>query len=118
MIGLLIASIGVYGLTSYSVAQRTNEIGIRIAIGASPNDVLRSFLVGATWQIGVGLGVGVLGAFAVSGLVRSVIGRVSPTDPMSYVIAVGVLAAAAVCGALVLARRAVRVDPVAALRIH
>jgi putative ABC transport system permease protein len=116
LLALVLAVLGLYAVLSYSVAQRTHEIGIRMALGAPPGLVLRQVVgQGVAWA-GVGLGVGLLGAIATTRLLRSVVETVRPLDPFVYVITVlGLLVCAALASWLP-ARRAVQVDASVALR--
>jgi putative ABC transport system permease protein len=115
-IALLLATIGIYGVTSHAVSQRTQEVGIRMAMGAARGDVLRLILLQHLRPAMLGLAIGVVGAIALSGFVRSLLFGVSATDPVTFVlVSLGLLAvAAAAC--FVPARRATRVDPLVALR--
>jgi putative ABC transport system permease protein len=115
-LALLLAAVGIYGVTSYSVAQQTNEIGIRIALGAQPVQVLQWVLRSAVVLVVTGLGLGVAGAFALTRSMQGVLYEVSSTDPMTFAgVAVGILAVALLASFLP-ARRATRVDPLVALR--
>jgi putative ABC transport system permease protein len=116
LVALLLAGIGIHGVLSYSVAQRTHDIGVRTALGAQPADILRG-LAGTTMRpVAIGLAIGVLGAwFMIRGLAH-LLTQLSPNDPASLAGAVAVLAAAAIAGCYVPARRAIRVDPMVALR--
>jgi putative ABC transport system permease protein len=115
-VGLLLAAIGIYGVISYSVGQRTQEIGLRMALGALPRDIRRAVVGEAVLLSGIGLAIGVAGALAVTRVMRSMLFEVSPSDPASFGVTVAVLAATAVAAAWVPARRAMRVDPMVALR--
>jgi putative ABC transport system permease protein len=115
-VGLLLAAIGIYGVISYSVGQRTQEIGLRMALGALPRDIRRAVVGEAVLLSGIGLALGVAGALAVTRVMRSMLFEVSPSDPASFGVTVAVLAATAVAAAWVPARRAMRVDPMVALR--
>jgi putative ABC transport system permease protein len=115
-IALLIAAVGIYGVMAYSVAQRTQEIGIRIALGAARRDVLRLVLGQALRLTTIGLGLGLAGAYAVTRLMASVLFGVSPTDPPTYVGVSVILALSALLAAWVPAERVTRLDPMAALR--
>jgi predicted permease len=115
-IALALAGIGVYGVISYGVAQRTQEIGIRMALGARHRDVLTMVVRHGALLAGIGLVVGLAGALALSRLLSSLLFRVSPTDPPTFAAGIGVLSAAAVLAAALPARRAARTDPVVALR--
>ncbi len=115
-LGLVIASVGLYGVMASQVAQRTQEIGIRMALGALPAHVLRSVLGRAAVYLACGLALGLLGAWMVSGLVGTFLYQIAPTDPRVYAAGAGVLLLVGLIAALVPARRAARVDPVIALR--
>jgi putative ABC transport system permease protein len=116
LLALVLAVVGLYAVLSYSVAQRTHEIGIRMALGARPAAVLREVVgQGLGWAAG-GLGLGLVGALATTRLLRSVVESVQPLDPLVYAATIlGMLACAAVAS-LLPARRAVRVDASVALR--
>ena len=115
-IALLLAAIGIYGLMAYTVQQRTQEIGIRMALGAKPSDVLRMVLRHGLLLCIVGIAAGISGAFAVIRLMKSLIFGVSPTDPVTFVGVAVLLAAVAFTACWIPARRASRVDPMVALR--
>jgi putative ABC transport system permease protein len=113
---LLLAVIGIYGVVSYSVVQRTKEMGIRRALGAQPGDILRLVLGQSLGLALGGVAIGVGGAFALTHVMTSLLFHVSPTDPLSFAgIALVFLAVAAVAG-YIPARRATRIEPLAALR--
>jgi putative ABC transport system permease protein len=116
LLGLLLASIGLYGVLSFQVARRTREIGIRMALGSSRRDVLRLVLRQGAALVGIGLGIGVVAAAGLSRLLRSLLLGVEPWDPAAFVGVVAVLLLAAFAACLVPARRATRVDPLLALR--
>jgi putative ABC transport system permease protein len=116
LIALLIAAIGIYGVLSYSVTQRTREIGVRIAIGAQRRDVLR-LVVGEGMTVALaGIGVGVLGALAVSRLMASILFGIQARDAATFAVVTGALVTIAAAACYIPARRATRVDPVVALR--
>jgi putative ABC transport system permease protein len=115
-IALLLATIGIYGVTSHAVGQRTQEVGIRMAMGAARRDVLRLILVQHLRPALAGLAIGVVGAVFVSRFLRSLLFGVSATDPATFVIVAGILLAVAAAACWVPARRATRVDPLVALR--
>lgn len=115
-VSLLLATLGVYGVKAYAVARRTSEIGIRMAIGASPRDVQALLLRESAAQIGVALAAGILLALLGGRVLAGMLYRVSPLDLPALATAVLSLAAAALLACWIPARRATRVDPLAALR--
>jgi putative ABC transport system permease protein len=115
-IALLLASIGLYTVIAYSVSQRTQEIGIRMAIGGTPRDILKLVFRQGMLPLAIGLAIGLTASFAVNRLLQSMLVGVSPSDPFTLVAASATLSLAAVLGCLIPARRAMRVDPVVALR--
>jgi putative ABC transport system permease protein len=115
-LGLLLAVVGIVGVTSHAVAQRTREIGIRMALGAQQGSVLRTIMGGLAIPGAGGIALGLLGAWAASRTVESFLFGVERTDPIAFAAAALLLAAAAVLACYVPARRAARVDPVSALR--
>ena len=115
-VALVLTMVGLYGVMSYSVAQRTNEIGIRMALGAQTRDVLR-LIVGQGFKLVViGLAIGLAGAFALTRLLASLLFGVGTKDPLTFVAVAGILAFVAVLACYLPARRASRVDPLIALR--
>ena len=115
-VALLLATVGVYGVISYSVAQRTRELGIRIALGARRAHLVRLVLGQGLGLAGVGVAVGVVAALAATRLLSSLLFGVSPTDPATFAAIALLLLAVAAAASLVPARRAARADPMAALR--
>jgi putative ABC transport system permease protein len=115
-LALLLAAIGLYGVLAYLVGQQVPEIGVRIALGAAPADILHGVVGQGLRLTAVGLGLGVLGALAVSRLIASVLFGVTPTDPFTYIAVASVLLATSALASYVPARRAMRVDPIVALR--
>jgi len=116
MTALLLAAIGVYGVVSHSVAQRTNEIGIRMALGATRADVWRLIARHGLGPVAAGLVAGLLGAAAVAQLVRGFLFGVSEMDPATFGAVAGVLLTSATIACCLPAQRATRVDPLVALR--
>jgi predicted permease len=115
-LALLLSAVGIYGVTSYAVAQRTREIGVRMAIGASAATVLRMILAGALRTVGMGVCIGIAGALAAGRLIASQLYAVSPSDPATYAAIALLLALVAVAASAIPALRAARIDPMAALR--
>lgn len=116
LLGLTLAAVGLYGVMSYTVEQRTNEIGLRMALGADRGHVVRMVLSGAFWQIGIGLGLGIPLAVLGGNLMKDQLFDVRPWDPAMLAAAAMLLAAAALVASVVPARRAAGVEPMVALR--
>ena len=116
LIGVFLASIGIYGLTAYNVGRRTREIGIRMALGALRSQVIRMVVGGAALLAGIGVGLGLLGAAFVTRLLTGILYGVEPLDPVSFTGSVAVFATAVALASLIPARRAASVNPVEALR--
>ena len=115
-LALVLAVIGVYGVMAYSVASRTREIGVRMALGAQPRSVFGMVLRQGLGAAAVGLTVGLAGAFALGGLLTKLLYGVSPRDLLTFASVSGALIAVTLAACLIPARRAVRVDPLEALR--
>ena len=116
VMSLLLGVVGIYGVISYSVSQRTREIGIRIALGAPQTSVRRMFMLDGLLLTAIGVGCGLIAAVALTRLMSSLLFGVSPLDPLTYGVVSVVLAGAAQLATYVPARRATLVEPVDALR--
>src|SRR5262249_30955909 len=115
-LGLVLAIVGVYGVMSYAVSLRTHEIGIRMALGAQPGQILGLIGRQGIFVVSAGIVIGLLFAFAVAQLIRDFLVGIGPADALTYVLVSALLAAVAAAACLIPARRAVHVDPMAALR--
>jgi putative ABC transport system permease protein len=115
-LALLLAGIGIYGILAYSVAQRRNEIGVRLALGGRPRDIVWLVLRQTTGLVAAGLGAGLIGSLVMTRLLQKLLYGVGPRDLGTLAAAAAVLAAVGLAAAVLPARRAVRVDPIAALR--
>jgi putative ABC transport system permease protein len=113
---LLLAVIGVHGLLSYSVAQRTRELGIRMALGATSGEVVGMVVKKGLVLSGLGLGLGLVGALSVTGLLRGMLFGVAATDPLTFAFVAAAMLGAALIACLAPARRATAADPMEALR--
>jgi ABC-type antimicrobial peptide transport system permease subunit len=113
---LILAALGIYGVISYSVAQSTQEMGIRMALGARPEQVVYKTLRGGLIMAGLGLTFGVAGSLTLTRVFKSLLYAVKPTDPITYILVSALLVAVAVLAAYLPARRAAGVDPSVALR--
>jgi putative ABC transport system permease protein len=115
-VALVLAAVGLYGVMSYSVSWRTQEIGIRMALGANRTDVLRMVVRQGMTMTAIGLALGLAGVFALSRVMVGLLYGVSPTDPLTYTGVSIVLLVVALLACLIPARRATRVEPIVALR--
>ena len=116
LLALLLACVGLYGMMSYAASRRTNEIGIRMALGAERTKILRMVLRESMTVTGIGIVIGVAGALGASRLIASVLYGLKPIDPLTFALATAVLAAVAVLAGYLPARRAAKIDPMVALR--
>jgi predicted permease len=116
ILGVLLAIVGIYSVGSYAAAQRTHEIGIRMALGAAPRDVLKLVLRQGLGVIGIGLAVGFAASFAGTRLLADFFVGIKPTDPLTFGAVLALLSSVAVMACWLPARRATRVDPLVALR--
>jgi putative ABC transport system permease protein len=115
-IAVMLAAIGLYGVVSYGVAQRTREVGVRVALGAQRRDVLRLVLSSGLSLIGTGVAVGLVAAAIATRFLGALVYGVSPVDPATFATAALVLTMVALCAHWVPIRRALRIDPASALR--
>jgi putative ABC transport system permease protein len=116
LLALVLAAIGVYGVMAFHVLQRTREVGVRLALGASPGDVLKLVVGQGMRLVLVGLGAGLVAAFVLSRSMASLLYGISPRDLAVYSLASLVLGVLGLAACYIPARRAMRVDPVVALR--
>jgi ABC-type antimicrobial peptide transport system permease subunit len=118
ILALILASVGLYGVTSYLVARRTSEIGIRMALGATRSSVIAMVLRGVLTQIGLGLLLGIPSALLAGHLMASLLYKVKEYDPLATIAATAVLASCAIAAGFIPARRAASIEPMNALRIE
>jgi putative ABC transport system permease protein len=117
-IALLLAGVGIHGVLSYAVSQRTREIGVRMALGAQRLDILRLVLRAGFVLAGVGVALGAALAYAAGRGMQSLLFGVRPADPLTYLAAVGLASAMTLLGSLLPALKAVRTDPMKAIRVE
>jgi putative ABC transport system permease protein len=115
-IAFLLCSVGIYGVMSYDTTQRTREIGLRMALGAQPSDVMRLVLRQGAMLAGCGIATGLIAAFGLTRLMASLLYTVKPTDFPTFASMAALLGAVALFAAYIPSRRAMALDPVAALR--
>jgi ABC-type antimicrobial peptide transport system permease subunit len=115
-LGLLLTMVGVFGTTAYAVARRTQEIGVRMAFGARPGQVVRAIVADAAWPLVIGTAIGLGGAMLSTKVIAKFLFQTAPTDPTTFAAVAIVLGIAGGLAAWLPARRAARVDPVTALR--
>ena len=111
-----LAVVGIYGVVSYSVAQRTSEIGVRMALGASTTDTVAMIVTQALWVVGIGVVVGIAGAIGAARFIEGMLYGINPTDPLTLASVGGLVIALGAIAATIPARRATSVDPIIALR--
>jgi len=116
LLALVLASIGMYGIMAYSVSRRTNEIGIRMALGAQPGRVLRMVMREASWMVAIGVVVGLGGAMALGGVIASMLYGLKGWDPVTFAVSSGLLMLVGLGASWIPAQRAAGVDPMRALR--
>jgi putative ABC transport system permease protein len=116
VIALVMSAVGLYAVMAYSVTQRTTEIGVRMALGAEGRQVSWLILKRGLWQMGLGLTLGLAGAFGLSRVLRTLLVQVTPTDPVTFAAITTILTTVAIAACVIPARRATRVDPLIALR--
>jgi len=113
---LVLATIGLYGVVSYTVAQRSREIGVRLALGAPPRGIVRAVLGQGVRLAAVGVALGSIGAYMAAGVLRTILFETEPTDAGTFLAIAAILMGVAAVASLAPARRASRVDPLIALR--
>jgi len=113
---LVLAAIGIFGVISHSVSQRTREIGIRVALGAQSKDVLKQVLQEGARLAAVGLALGLAGSLAATRLIATLLFGVKPADPLTFAVVAVILTSVTLAASYIPARRATRVDPTVALR--
>jgi putative ABC transport system permease protein len=116
LVTLLLVSAGIYGVVSYSVAQRTHEIGVRLALGAQRRDVLKLVIMQGMKLASIGSAFGLAGALALTRLLKTLLFGVTTTDPLTFVLAAILLVSVVLLACFIPARRAAQVDPMIALR--
>jgi ABC-type antimicrobial peptide transport system permease subunit len=116
LLALVLASVGIYGIVSYSVTQRTHEIGIRIALGARAANVLSLIMKNGLMLVLTGIAIGIAGALALTRFLTTLLFGVTPTDALTFVFVSGIFFVIAIVASLIPAFRATRVDPLIALR--
>jgi ABC-type antimicrobial peptide transport system permease subunit len=116
VLALVLAALGIYGVISYSVSQRTHEMGIRLAVGASTASVVNLVILEGMKMAAIGVAIGLVGSLAVTRLMRSLLFGIDATDPATFLANAAILGGVAFLACWLPARRAARVDPMVALR--
>jgi ABC-type antimicrobial peptide transport system permease subunit len=117
-VALFLSALGIYGVLTYDVSQRTREIGVRGAIGASQQQVIGLVMRQGLWKTVLGLTIGLVGAVLLSSYLKAQLYQVSPTDPRAYIMVSLVLLSVAALASYLPARRAARINPIDALRVE
>jgi putative ABC transport system permease protein len=115
-LALILAAVGVYGVMAYAVTQRRQEFGIRMALGASPGDILKQVILEGSRLAALGLALGLIGALIFSRVMASLLYGIKPSDPVAMGVSAAVLVCVALMACYIPARRATKVDPLVALR--
>ena len=118
IIALVLSSVGIYAITSYSVQQRTQELGLRLALGAQASQISWLILRTGLWQLGIGITLGLAAAFGVSQVLKSLVAQIPAADPVTFIAITLLLTVVMLAACLLPARRATRMDPLAALRVE
>jgi putative ABC transport system permease protein len=116
ILGLVISAVGIYGVMAYVVSQRTREIGVRMALGATRASIIRMVLGSAVVMVALGLALGAVGAWYLSAAAKTFLFRLDANDPRAFLVAIVSLSLAALVASVIPARRAASVDPMEALR--
>jgi ABC-type antimicrobial peptide transport system permease subunit len=117
-VAVVLSAVGIYGVLAYDVSQRTLEIGIRGAVGASSAQLVALILKQGMWRVGAGLALGVVGAIACSRFIASMLFDIAPTDPVAYVAVSALFFVVSLVASYLPAHRAARIDPMRALRVE